>query len=72
MNNGYYNDLENDTMEMKVSVSFINDNLKYLKEKRLVDMFINTNTKDSYICDCGRNYGKTCKYPDKYRNGGCK
>ena len=24
------------------------------------------------ICDCTKNYGKTCKYPDKYRDGGCK
>ena len=29
---------------------------------------------DSYICDCGRswNTGKSCMFPDRYRNGGCK
>lgn len=26
---------------------------------------------DSYVCDCGKSYGKRCKHPDKYRNGGC-
>lgn len=32
--------------------------------------------KDSYVCDCGKgfpwNFGKVCKYPEKYRDGGCK
>ena len=23
------------------------------------------------ICDCEKNYGKSCKYPQKYNNGGC-
>lgn len=27
--------------------------------------------EDSYICDCHRAYGKMCKYPQKYREGGC-
>ena len=27
---------------------------------------------DNYTCDCMKNYGKTCKYPEKYRDGGCK
>lgn len=26
----------------------------------------------SLICDCPRNYGRACKKPDKYKNGGCK
>lgn len=28
--------------------------------------------QDNYIYDCENNYGKNCKYPDRYRNGGCK
>ena len=28
--------------------------------------------KDKYRCDCDTNYGKDCKYPDKYKDGGCK
>ena len=28
--------------------------------------------KDNYVCDCMKNYGKICKYPEKYRGGGCK
>lgn len=27
--------------------------------------------QDKYTCDCESNYGKTCKYPEKYRDGGC-
>lgn len=27
--------------------------------------------KDNYLCDCDNNYGRGCKYPDKYRDGGC-
>lgn len=27
--------------------------------------------EDKYVCDCMENYGKTCKHPEKYRNGGC-
>ena len=27
---------------------------------------------DQCICDCDTNYGKDCKYPDKYKDGGCK
>lgn len=30
------------------------------------------NLEDNYVCDCTKNYGKTCKYPEKYRDGGCK
>ena len=30
--------------------------------------------KDCYICDCDKkfNFGKLCKYPEKYKEGGCK
>lgn len=28
--------------------------------------------KHSYICDCHRAYGKKCRYPEKYREGGCR
>ena len=30
--------------------------------------------KDSYLCDCDKawNFGKLCKYPEKYKDGGCK
>ena len=30
--------------------------------------------KGSYICDCDKkfNFGKLCKYPEKYKEGGCK
>lgn len=29
--------------------------------------------KDIYcVCDCEKAYGKRCKYPEKYLNGGCK
>lgn len=24
------------------------------------------------VCDCGKNYGKSCLYPEKYLSGGCK
>ena len=24
------------------------------------------------ICDCDKNYGNLCKYPEKYKDGGCK
>lgn len=27
--------------------------------------------QDSYICDCEKNYGGRCKYPEKYRTIGC-
>lgn len=27
--------------------------------------------EDSYICDCHKNYGKKCLYPEEYREGGC-
>lgn len=27
---------------------------------------------DHYVCDCEVNYGKDCKFPIKYREGGCK
>lgn len=27
---------------------------------------------DNYVCDCMKNYGNICKYPEKYKNGGCK
>ena len=30
------------------------------------------NIKDSYVCDCEKNYSKNCKHPNKYRDGGCK
>lgn len=30
------------------------------------------NIKDSYVCDCEKNYGKSCKYPEKHRDGGCE
>lgn len=26
---------------------------------------------DNYICDCHRNYGKDCLFPEKYRKEGC-
>ncbi len=25
-----------------------------------------------YTCDCTKNYGKSCKHPDKYASGGCE
>lgn len=25
-----------------------------------------------YVCDCTKNYGKSCKHPDRYVSGGCK
>ena len=28
-------------------------------------------TLDNYVCDCEKNYGKNCKHPEKYREGGC-
>lgn len=28
--------------------------------------------KDGCVCDCTKNYGKSCKHPDKYTSGGCK
>lgn len=28
--------------------------------------------KDYFVCDCTKNYGKACKHPDRYREGGCK
>lgn len=67
MNEDYYNDLEDDSFNMKVSV----DHLKWLKEKRLTDLFVEERIEDSYVCDCGRNYGGRCQYPEKYRSGGC-
>lgn len=27
--------------------------------------------EDYYVCDCMKNYGKACKNPSKYREGGC-
>lgn len=27
--------------------------------------------KDKYICDCHRNHGKDCLFPEKYRKEGC-
>lgn len=26
---------------------------------------------NKHICDCEKNYGKDCLYPEKYENGGC-
>lgn len=36
--------------------------------------FILDKAKDSYLCDCEKkfNFGKLCKYPEKYKDGGCK
>lgn len=28
--------------------------------------------EDHYVCDCMKNYGKACKHPDRYVEGGCK
>lgn len=46
-----------------------------LKEhKDWVDLFESATElriEDSYICDCGLNYGECCKYPEKYRTTGC-
>lgn len=27
--------------------------------------------EDHYVCDCTKNYGKACKHPDRYVEGGC-
>lgn len=27
---------------------------------------------DCCTCDCEKNYGGNCKYPEKYKDGGCK
>lgn len=27
--------------------------------------------EDHYVCECMKNYGGDCKYPSKYREGGC-
>ena len=41
--------------------------------KALLDVCNEWSTfKDKYRCDCDTNYGKDCKYPDKYKDGGCK
>jgi hypothetical protein len=39
-----------------------------------VTEFVLDKAKDSYLCDCGKkfNFGKLCKYPEKYKDGGCK
>lgn len=51
------------------------------KQKMAVDVLVWTarkyfldqiEIKDKYLCDCHRNYGKDCLFPEKYRNGGCK
>lgn len=36
--------------------------------------FVLDKAKDSYLCDCDKdwNFGKLCKYPEKYKDGGCK
>lgn len=36
--------------------------------------FVLDKAKDSYLCDCEKkfNFGKLCKYPEKYKDGGCK
>ena len=49
------------------------DDRKYLFHKNSlmdVDVF-ELILEDNYICDCEKNYGKDCKYPEKYREGGC-
>lgn len=38
----------------------------------LLSIGINDLLTDKYICDCEKNYGKACKYPEKYKDGGCK
>lgn len=27
--------------------------------------------EDKYLCDCHRNHGKDCLFPEKYRKEGC-
>lgn len=27
--------------------------------------------KEHFVCDCTKNYGKACKHPDRYVEGGC-
>lgn len=38
----------------------------------LLSIGINDLITDKYIRDCDRDYGKLCKYPDKYKNGKCR
>lgn len=55
-----------DSFEKKVKEEFDKLDRDYDGLKLILD-----NTKDSYVCDCERNYGKACKYPDRYKNEGC-
>ena len=51
-----YNDVEKAGQEGNVLFE------KWLEEQTLI--------KDKYLCDCHRNYGKDCLFPEKYRDGG--
>ena len=49
------------------------DGRKYLFHKKSlmsVDVF-ELILEDNYICDCTKNYGKDCRHPERYREGGC-
>ena len=52
------------------------DDVEYLFHKKTlmdVEVYRLESMDCSYVCDCNRlwNFGKICKYPEKYRNGGC-
>lgn len=41
-------------------------------EKKLNEAAWDLYLTDECVCDCEKAYGKLCKHPDEYKNGGCK
>ena len=55
-------DAQDDVLKSFVDtyVDFADELIGMITEKRIC------------VCDCEKNYGKTCKHPEKYKDGGCK
>ena len=51
-----------DKQEMAVDI-LVWASRKYLEDQLEI--------KDKYLCDCHRNHGKDCLFPEKYRKEGC-
>ena len=60
-----------DSFESKLKEEFDKLEKDYDGWQSRLQLVLNS-IRDSYVCDCEKNYGKNCKYPGKYRDGGCK
>ena len=55
-------------------IELVSKRERYLRVTNCImesDILHQPTLSDSYLCDCGKNPNNVCKYPDKYRDGGC-